>query len=91
MLALVVATAGPARACLWDSDTLAAEAAGLPDAVRAIAGRFERNPPRYYEMRLKLASGKLKANPDEQGLMMSSPPQARRCASWLRGEHSLVG
>ena len=44
---------GTVRACLWDSDTLAQEAGGIPDVIQVITGRFERNPPRYYEMRLE--------------------------------------
>lgn len=38
---------------MWDSDTLAQEATGLPGAVEAITGRVDINPPLYYEMRLK--------------------------------------
>ena len=47
------AVAGPALACLWDYDTLRAEAKGLPGVAEIITGRFERNPPLYYEMRLE--------------------------------------
>ncbi len=43
---------GVAAACLWDRDTLADEARGLPDVVAAITGRFPRNPPLLYRMRL---------------------------------------
>lgn len=42
-----------AIACAWDSDTLAAEAKGLPEVANVIGGRFDRNPPLYYEMRLE--------------------------------------
>lgn len=41
-----------ADACLWDSDTLETEAAGMPEVIDVITGRFPRNPPLYYEMRL---------------------------------------
>lgn len=41
-----------ASACLWDYDTLAAEANGKMDYVEVIVGRFDRFPPLYYEMRL---------------------------------------
>lgn len=49
-LILLGAVAG---ACLWDSDTLKAEAANKMDLVRVITGRFERWPAKYYEMRLE--------------------------------------
>lgn len=38
-------------ACLWDRDTLAMEMKRFPGAAEAIVGRFERNPPQYYQMR----------------------------------------
>jgi hypothetical protein len=63
--ALGVTGGGALRACLWDSDTLATEAKGVPDVVRAITGRFERNPPLYYEIRLKIAAGRVAARSDD--------------------------
>ena len=49
------------QACLWDTDTLSAEAKGIPDIVQVITGRFERNPPLYYELRLKRATAAIEA------------------------------
>ncbi|HVT12886.1 MAG TPA: hypothetical protein VHE55_11515 [Fimbriimonadaceae bacterium] len=60
---LVALLASAAHACLWDSDTLAEEAANHMDLVRIITGRFERNPPLYYQMRLQRVSGELAKNP----------------------------
>ncbi len=53
LAALVGLPAATAHACLWDRDTLAMEAAGLPDVPRVATGRFARNPRAYYEMRLE--------------------------------------
>lgn len=50
------ADAPPARACIWDSDTLAAEAKGVPDVLDVLTGRFDRHPPLYFEMRLERAT-----------------------------------
>lgn len=44
--------------CLWDSDTVAAELKGMPELQDVIAGRFERNPALYYEMRIARIKGK---------------------------------
>ena len=44
-------------ACLWDRDTPADEARGLPEVVAVLTGRFERNPPLFYEMRLGRVDG----------------------------------
>lgn len=42
-----------AFACLWDRDTLAAELEGLPGVADLVAGRVDRNPDLYYEMRIE--------------------------------------
>jgi hypothetical protein len=55
----------PLVACLWDRDTLATEARGLPDVVRIITGRFERNPPLFYEMRLERIANAIERDPDD--------------------------
>lgn len=50
-------------ACAWDRDTLAQEAAGKMDLVAVIVGRFDRNPPLYYKMRLDRCIQALKKDP----------------------------
>ena len=53
-------------ACLWDRDTPADEARGLPTlVVAALTGRFERNPQLYYEMRLDRVTALLEEHPDD--------------------------
>lgn len=54
--------------CLWDRDTLATEANAHPDLVRVITGRFERNPPRFYEMRLERVVREIADSPKDLGL-----------------------
>lgn len=54
--------------CIWDRDTLANEANGIPDVISVITGRFERNPPRYYEMRLERVAQNVRQNPDDLAL-----------------------
>lgn len=66
LLALALVTvAPPALACLWDRDTLAAELDGIPDVSRIAVGRFERNPPLYYELRLRRAMDHLGEHPED--------------------------
>jgi hypothetical protein len=60
---LWLALSSPVRACKWDSDTLAAEAKGLPEVVQVVTGRFERNPPLYYQLRLQRAAALIEADP----------------------------
>lgn len=55
-------------ACLNDRDSLAAEVDRRPDAIWIIVGRFERNPPMYYEMRIKRIEGELAKNPNQADL-----------------------
>jgi hypothetical protein len=63
VLAILVTTS--ALACLWDSDTLAEEAANKMDIVRITTGRFIRNPPLYYQMRLDRVSNELAVDPSK--------------------------
>lgn len=51
-------------ACLWDRDTPAGEAAGMPEVVAVLTGRFERNPPLFYEMRLSRVTAELQSRPE---------------------------
>jgi len=51
-------------ACMWDYDTLQAETKEFPDVVDTIVGWFPRNPPLYYEMRIKRRIAELKTNPN---------------------------
>lgn len=60
--------AATAHACLWDRDTLAAEARGLPGITEVITGRFDRFPPLFYEMRLERVAGEIAGDPDNLDL-----------------------
>jgi hypothetical protein len=55
-------------ACRWDRDTLVHEAQEMPDAIQVASGRFERNPPLYYRMRIDRESVELRQHPDRLGL-----------------------
>ncbi len=63
LLPVLLLSQASAHACLNDRDTLAEEIKGLPDVVQVVTGRFERNPPLYYQMRLARVAAELKANP----------------------------
>ena len=52
-------------ACLWDRDTPRSEAKGMPEVVDVLTGRFPRNPPLYYEMRLERVSALLQSHPED--------------------------
>jgi tetratricopeptide (TPR) repeat protein len=74
-------------ACLWDTDTLAAEAKGIPEVIQVITGRFERNPPLYYEMRLKRATEEIKKYPDD----WEAYDDAGVACDWLgRGDEAIA-
>ncbi len=67
-----------ASACMWDYDTFAVEARGKDDLVAVLAGRFERNPPLYYEMRLKHGLEELRREPNHLGQYDNSAVAAER-------------
>ncbi|RYG23207.1 hypothetical protein EON82_14735 [bacterium] len=53
------------RACINDRDTLGFELRNRPDAQMALTGRFERNPPLYYQMRVARLRAKGQLSPAE--------------------------
>jgi tetratricopeptide (TPR) repeat protein len=70
LVALLVSLPVASRACLndRDSDALAVQNNRFPDALRVISGRFERNPPRFYQMRIARVLTELKSKPRDFGL-----------------------
>ncbi|WP_395733586.1 tetratricopeptide repeat protein [Prosthecobacter sp.] len=52
-----------AKACLWDSDTLAAESARFPGISQLITGAFPRHSQEFYEWRRKTSEQQLAKNP----------------------------
>ncbi len=64
-LALLLGLPLSVAACLWDRDTPASEAKGMPEVVAVLTGRFERNPPLFYEMRLARVAAHLESHPDD--------------------------
>jgi tetratricopeptide (TPR) repeat protein len=86
LLALIILP-GSVGACLWDTDTLAAEAKGFPEVIQVITGRFERNPPYYYEMRLQRATADIAKNPDN----WEAYDDAGVACDWLgRGDEAIA-
>lgn len=67
MLVLATLLSSGSQACIWDRDTLAMEARHFPGIMDVIAGRFERNPPLYYEMRLERVSDQITREPGNLG------------------------
>lgn len=62
-LLALLCLSGVGTTCAWDRDTLAQEAAGKMDLVAVIVGRFDRNPPLYYKMRLDRCIQALEKDP----------------------------
>ena len=65
LILLLYSLIAPVRACLIDrySDSLAEEARELPDVVQVITGRFPRNPPLFYQIRIARAQQEIRAHP----------------------------
>jgi len=82
-----------AMACLWDRDTPRSEALGMPEVVAAITGRFERNPPLFYEMRLGRVTEHLKAYPDDlaayddAGVASDRLGRGDEAIDWMKKKH----
>ncbi|MDX1972151.1 MAG: hypothetical protein SFY68_06420 [Candidatus Sumerlaeia bacterium] len=54
-----------ALGCLWDRDTLSAEADGRTEALNAIVGNYDQFPPEFYEARVQRVTWEITKNPDD--------------------------
>lgn len=61
---LLAAIASP---CIWDSDTVANELRGVPEAYELIMGRWHRHSEAYYRHRIETLPGRLERSPDDLG------------------------
>jgi tetratricopeptide (TPR) repeat protein len=88
-VALLLAFPLALAACLWDRDTPASEAKGLPEVVAVLSGRFPRNPPLYYEMRLERVTARLKTDPadlaayDDAGVAFDRLGRGDEAIAWM--------
>ncbi len=90
------AAAALAVACVWDSDTLAAEAKGVPDVVNALVGRIDTNPPLYYEMRLDRAAKAIEAGEskpelyDDAAMAADRLGRSEEALEWMAKKEALL-
>lgn len=95
-VAAVLIVVVPVVACLWDYDTLRAEARGLPGVAEIITGRFERNPPLYYEMRLEQATQRIAHDPhdwdayDNAGVACDRLNRYDEAIEWMHRKHDAM-
>jgi hypothetical protein len=88
-----LASCATASACLWDRDTLATEESAKRrrtlEIVRVITGRFERNPPLYFEMRLSRVAAELQRDPtkfdlyDDAGVASDRLGRSDEAIEWM--------
>jgi hypothetical protein len=89
VLALLFGLPLSVAACLWDRDTPVDEARGLPEVVAVLTGRFERNPPLYYQMRLERTTAHLQSHPedlsayDDAGVACDRLGRGDEAISWM--------
>jgi hypothetical protein len=91
------AFASASHACYWDYDTLAEEAKGRSlDDVSIIVGRFERNPPLYYEVRLERVSKQIPKEPrnfnlyDDAGVAADRLGKHDEALKWMQKKWSVL-
>ncbi len=76
-------------ACLWDRDTIHEEAEGKMDVITVISGRFDRHPPKYYEMRLERVTKELATDPsrldlyDDAGVACDRLHRGDEAIAWM--------
>jgi tetratricopeptide (TPR) repeat protein len=88
-LALLLGLPLSVAACLWDRDTPVDEAKGMPEVVAVLTGRFARNPPLFYEMRLGRVTAHLRSHPedlaayDDAGVACDRLGRGDEAISWM--------
>ena len=88
-LALLLGLPLAVIACIWDRDTPVDEARGLPEVVAVLTGRFDRNPPLFYEMRLERVTDHLQSHPedlaayDDAGVACDRLGRGDEAISWM--------
>ena len=93
-LALMLGLPLTVFACLWDRDTPAVEAKGMPEVVAALTGRFARNPPLYYAMRLERVASHLQSHPedlaayDDAGVACDRLGRGDEAIAWMEKERA---
>lgn len=94
LLVLLMGMVSAGHACLWDRDTLAEQAKNTTDAIWVITGRFERNPPLYYEMRLARIAKELEQAPanlesyDDAGVASDRLGRSDEAIVWMQKKHA---
>ncbi|MGE0367021.1 MAG: hypothetical protein AB7Q00_14935 [Phycisphaerales bacterium] len=96
VLAPRVCGASATLACLWDYDTLQMEAKGLPGIAEILTGRIERNPPRYYEMRLERVEREIAADTsrldlyDDAGVACDRIGRSDEAIEWMSKKREVL-
>jgi len=96
LLTAAVCVSAAAVPCLWDRDTLRYEAQGLPGIVETITGRFEREPDRFYEVRLERVARELAAEPqrldlyDDAGVACDRLQRGDEAVAWMERKFAVL-
>ncbi len=97
LVILIWVSPGATTACIWDRDTLRLEASQVsPTLLQTITGRFERFPPRYYEMRLEMVTRELEDSPlklklyDDAGVACDRLGRGPEAIEWMAKKKEII-
>jgi len=96
VVVLTLAMPMAAPACLWDRDTLKTEMTEMPGLTEIISGRFEQNPPAFYEMRLSRVVHEIEGGArdlelyDDAGVASDRLHRGDEAISWMAKKKSLI-
>ena len=86
-----------AVACRWDRDTLVNEATKMPDVIETAVGRFPRNPPLFYQMRIQRETAGIAKDPtklelyDDVAVAYDVLGDDDQAISWIEKKHRQMG
>jgi len=67
--AIILGTATPAAACIWDRDTIMQERSRFPTALELMTGKFIHHTPSIYAWRIRDREAKIASFPDDLSLV----------------------
>lgn len=89
LLSVILFRPAVGSACGWDQDTIWMDARYMNDVVSVLVGRFPRNPPLYYEMRLERTKKELAKDPknllayDDAGVACDRLGRPAEAIEWM--------
>jgi hypothetical protein len=96
VVGILICMAAIVAACAWDRDTLGMELKRFPGLTEVMTGRFERNPPLFYQMRLDRVTKEIAETPkrldlyDDAGVACDRLGKSDEAIEWMAKKKAIL-